>query len=240
MIEKGQKQYAVTITLSVPGKISRADTDSIVAAFGGAVQDAYVHVVNRPLIAEGKTRGQLLAWYAALPSDEQNAVKAEVERFLDRQDSFSASEYVESHENYFEDIRMVGGDRQFVVGDETYDNAREALLAAGFTYHEDEDIYSLGHDDYEHYTELDVVQKAVDRGLMELEDTEAFPPMWNTVWRLRYMPSAYSPQELADFTGATIYEDDNDHYIIGVNGGGYDFYEAHWIPLAYAYGKLSN
>ncbi|MCD0159683.1 hypothetical protein IHN63_00020 [Deinococcus sp. 6YEL10] len=69
-------------------------------------------------------------------------------------------------------------------------------------------------------------------------DDQQYPPMWGTVWELRYM-NGHTPQEIADFTGFTVYQWEGT-YIIGVNGGGYDFYEAHWVPLFYMLGSLSN
>lgn len=220
--EKGPKQYAVSITLTSDRKVS---LDDIRISHGG-----HAYVTNRPLAQSGLSREELLDWYNALPSDEQHAVKNETERFVDRQDSFDAQEYAEEHDDCYETIRVVGGNRKFIVTetDEEYETGHDALIALGWTYDRDGSLE-------------EALETEEDNGNLRFESTEDFPPMWNTVWRVSYIPSDFTVQELADFTGFTVYEQDAERdYIIGVNGAGYSFAEAHWIPLAYLYGQLSN
>lgn len=65
-------------------------------------------------------------------------------------------------------------------------------------------------------------------------------PMWGWVWD----PSTWIPyewmnehrHELMDI-GFTIIENEyEDFWCLGINGAGYDFYEAHWTPLYDLYG----
>jgi len=68
-------------------------------------------------------------------------------------------------------------------------------------------------------------------------------PMWGTMWAFTdptdvewlngYLGNHM--QEMAD-CGFRIYEQEDYGYIFGINGAGYDFYEAHWVPLYKARG----
>ena len=65
-------------------------------------------------------------------------------------------------------------------------------------------------------------------------ECEPIFPMWATVWHAEGLQSEWIGRNLDKVAacGFEIYEaDDLDGYIIGVNGAGYNFYEAHWIPL---------
>lgn len=60
-------------------------------------------------------------------------------------------------------------------------------------------------------------------------------PSWNKMWLINepimeefILNNIKAVSEL----GFTIYQSDkHDCLILGIDGGGYDFYEAHWIPL---------
>jgi len=54
-------------------------------------------------------------------------------------------------------------------------------------------------------------------------------PMWNTVWEINHCSDYFSPEKL-DEIGLGLFEFMDSSYIF-VAGAGYDFYEAHWIPL---------
>ena len=71
------------------------------------------------------------------------------------------------------------------------------------------------------------------------KDDEIIFPMWSTVWQTVGFQSEWIGRNLDKVAncGFEIYEaEDLDGYIIGVNGAGYDFYEAHWVPLYEAQG----
>lgn len=68
-------------------------------------------------------------------------------------------------------------------------------------------------------------------------------PMWGTMWAFSdptdvewldgYLGNHM--HEMAD-CGFRIYEQEDYGYIFGIDGAGYDFYEAHWVPLYKARG----
>ena len=66
-------------------------------------------------------------------------------------------------------------------------------------------------------------------------------PMWGTMWAFGdscdnwWIENAENLQKMAD-CGFRIYEQEDYGYIFGIDGAGYDFYEAHWIPLYKARG----
>ena len=68
-----------------------------------------------------------------------------------------------------------------------------------------------------------------------------FLPMWGVMWQFGDSLDDYWLEEkdglkiMAD-CGFRIYESDEFGYFFGIDGCGYDFYEAHWIPLYKARG----
>ena len=66
-------------------------------------------------------------------------------------------------------------------------------------------------------------------------------PMWGTLWAFDesidnwWLEEDGGLQKMAD-CGFRIYEQEDYGYIFGIDGAGYDFYEAHWIPLYKARG----
>ena len=69
---------------------------------------------------------------------------------------------------------------------------------------------------------------------------DSYLPMWNTMWAFNNFCDNYwlengGLQIMAD-CGFRIYEQEDYGYIFGIDGCGYDFYEAHWIPLYKARG----
>ena len=66
-------------------------------------------------------------------------------------------------------------------------------------------------------------------------------PMWGTMWTFGegvdnwWIEDKVNLQSMAD-CGFRIYENDDFEYIFGIDGAGYDFYEAHWVPLYKARG----
>lgn len=56
-------------------------------------------------------------------------------------------------------------------------------------------------------------------------------PMWGTMWLLEANYWSDHVQELSD-SGFTVYElEDLGQLVVGIDGAGYDFYEAHWNKL---------
>ena len=69
---------------------------------------------------------------------------------------------------------------------------------------------------------------------------DSYLPMWNTMWAFNnFCDNDWLEngglQIMAD-CGFRIYEQEDYGYIFGIDGCGYDFYEAHWIPLYKARG----
>ena len=73
-----------------------------------------------------------------------------------------------------------------------------------------------------------------DRDDLSREDDEYFP-MWGTMWAF----GSFEQDKCEDIDfltqlaniGFRIYLSEDYGYVIGIDGAGYDFYEAHWIPL---------
>lgn len=77
------------------------------------------------------------------------------------------------------------------------------------------------------------------------EDVEVqrddFLPMWGTLWAFSDSCDNYWIEELGGLQamancGFRIYEQEDYTYIFGIDGAGYDFYDAHWLPLYEARG----
>lgn len=82
--------------------------------------------------------------------------------------------------------------------------------------------------------ELDNGEKVEElKADLSREDDDYFP-MWGTMWQFsdscddRWLENHLD--EMAN-CGFRIYESDEFGYFFGIDGAGYDFYEAHWIPL---------
>lgn len=67
----------------------------------------------------------------------------------------------------------------------------------------------------------------------EVEPDNLFP-MWGTMWAFKNSCDndwlSANVEEMAS-CGFRIYESKDYEYLFGIDGAGYDFYEAHWIPL---------
>lgn len=97
--------------------------------------------------------------------------------------------------------------------------------------HLDDDKYLIELDDGE--------QVELNKDSFEVEYDD-YLPMWNTMWAFNDFCDNYwlengGLQIMAD-CGFRIYEQEDYWYIFGIDGCGYDFYEAHWIPLYKARG----
>ena len=66
-------------------------------------------------------------------------------------------------------------------------------------------------------------------------------PMWGTMWSFEssvddWWLESYEGIRIMSECGFRIYESEEYGYFFGIDGCGYDFYEAHWIPLYKARG----
>lgn len=75
---------------------------------------------------------------------------------------------------------------------------------------------------------------------VEIEHLELLP-MWGTMWSFGDSVDDWWLEdgngiEIMSKCGFRIYESDEFGYFFGIDGAGYDFYDAHWIPLYKARG----
>ena len=73
------------------------------------------------------------------------------------------------------------------------------------------------------------------------DEYREFLPMWGTLWAFSDPTDVWWLEEkdgIATMSklGFRIYYHDEWGYFFGIDGAGYDFYEAHWIPLYKARG----
>lgn len=70
-------------------------------------------------------------------------------------------------------------------------------------------------------------------------ERDSFLPMWGTFWTFgEWLDEEWTKENLQTITdcGFRIYEQEDFGILIGIDGAGYDFYGAHWIPLYLARG----
>lgn len=111
-------------------------------------------------------------------------------------------------------------------------------------------VYCYGLNEYGEITEASAESLTVELDNGETvtvtpEDVEVqrddFLPMWGTLWAFSDSCDDYWIEELDGLQamancGFRIYEQEDYTYIFGIDGAGYDFYEAHWLPLYEARG----
>ena len=99
---------------------------------------------------------------------------------------------------------------------------------------------------YDGETEMYIVnldngeQVYVDESDMSVEYDDGLP-MWGTMWSFGdsaddWWLSDGNGIRIMSQCGFRIYEHEEYGYLFGIDGAGYDFYEAHWIPLYKARG----
>lgn len=81
----------------------------------------------------------------------------------------------------------------------------------------------------------DGTEVSVTDGSFEVQRYDSLP-MWGTMWQFEDSADDYWLEEMGGIRimsdcGFRIYESDEWGYFFGIDGCGYDFYEAHWIPL---------
>ena len=75
----------------------------------------------------------------------------------------------------------------------------------------------------------------------EVNCRDNFLPIWGTLWTFGdsaddyWLTNCDGIRKMSE-CGFRIYESDDFGYFFGIDGAGYDFYEAHWIPLYKARG----
>lgn len=98
---------------------------------------------------------------------------------------------------------------------------------------------------YNEETEMYIVALDSEESVEVLEDEMDFSnndlPMWGTMWSFGTILdddwlSDHDGINLMSMCGFKVYEHDEWGYFFGIDGAGYDFYEAHWIPLYKARG----
>ena len=69
-------------------------------------------------------------------------------------------------------------------------------------------------------------------------DSEDVLPMWGTMWSFGddYWLEEQGGLRVMSQCGFRIYKSEEFGYFFGIDGVGYDFYEAHWMPLYEARG----
>lgn len=80
----------------------------------------------------------------------------------------------------------------------------------------------------------------IDRQDFEVQRDD-YLPMWGTLWSFGDSADDYWLEEMGGIQvmadcGFRVYESEDYGYIFGIDGCGYDFYEAHWVPLYKARG----
>ena len=95
------------------------------------------------------------------------------------------------------------------------------------SYDEESDLYAVELD------EGNLVSVAEDDFQVERDGDL---PMWGTMWTFGDSADDYWLEELGGLRimaecGFRIYEHEEFGYFFGIDGAGYDFYEAHWLPL---------
>lgn len=102
-----------------------------------------------------------------------------------------------------------------------------------------EDIYEDGR----YHIQLDNDSWTdAERDDFEVERDDALP-MWGTMWSFGDSADDWWLEngngiEIMSECGFRIYESDEFGYFFGIDGAGYNFYNAHWIPLYKARGLL--
>lgn len=106
---------------------------------------------------------------------------------------------------------------------------------------EDGEILEYLEDEETYRVELDTGKiVAIDESDFEVQ-RDSWLPMWGTMWTFGESIDDWWLEEkgglrlMAD-CGFRIYEQEDVGYLFGIDGAGYDFYEAHWIPLYKARG----
>lgn len=134
-------------------------------------------------------------------------------------------------DNFFEITPPAVGDSVYVYTENKSGEITEVSMD------EDEEvIYSISL--YAPYVDEDELHVSAEDFDVE---RDTYLPMWGTMWAFGdscdnwWIENTENLQKMAN-CGFRIYEQEDYGYIFGIDGAGYDFYEAHWIPLYKARG----
>ena len=92
---------------------------------------------------------------------------------------------------------------------------------------------------------LSVVKKLIERDIDSVIELTApgeyddFLPMWGTVWTFdEWIDEEWARRNInvLQECGFRVYDNEDLGLFFGIDGAGYDFYKAHWIPLYEARG----
>lgn len=90
---------------------------------------------------------------------------------------------------------------------------------------------------------LKTIERHKPGSVMELtepsEDADGYFPMWGTVWTFYDSVDDWWAENHIDVMqecGFRVYDQEDFGIIFGIDGAGYNFYEAHWVPLYKARG----
>lgn len=116
-------------------------------------------------------------------------------------------------------------------------------IVSGEHRSEEGEILRVSDDDDEVYVvELDGSREEAEINQDDFEvQRDGSLPMWGTMWTFGesidnwWLEEDAGLQAMAD-CGFRIYESEDFEYIFGIDGAGYNFYEAHWVPLYRARG----
>lgn len=115
-------------------------------------------------------------------------------------------------------------------------------------------VYELPEGCKEHCGEIENYLAEADVYLINLDDgstvevgaddfeveRDSTLPMWGTLWAMSDPCDIWWLEnggiEIMSECGFRVYESDDFGYFFGIDGAGYSFYEAHWIPLYKARG----
>ena len=97
------------------------------------------------------------------------------------------------------------------------------------------EIIKVNYDDNRYTIKL-ASGNVVELGAEEMEiEYDGHLPMWGTMWSFGESVDKYwlddGGIELMSGCGFRIFKSEEFGYFFGIDGAGYDFYEAHWIPL---------
>ena len=104
------------------------------------------------------------------------------------------------------------------------------------------EILHYNRDEEQYEIKLDGGDETITLAADDFEvERDGVLPTWGTMWSFGdsrddwWLEERNGLQVMAD-CGFRVYEQEDYGYIFGIDGYGYDFYEAHWIPLYRARG----
>lgn len=122
-----------------------------------------------------------------------------------------------------------------LVVKEHHDNSENIICPTCFK--EEKEEFESQIDEEEDFTLEDCYSYVVEEE--DHDNAEFGLPMWGWLWNPNFSGDEdwiKNNLEIVKDCGFRIYESDEIGVMIGIDGAGYDFYDAHWIPLYKARG----